>query len=425
MKEIAVVIVNYNGFRFLDKLFYSLKNQSLKIFKDFDVYFSDNASIDESVNFVEIFYPKTIVYKNRKNLGFSGGNNVVLKDIYRKYKYVVLLNNDVYVEKNWLKEIVKTANNHKNVGVVGSKLVFYYPFLNVNLKSDKSYNYRREGRASFKINYIQINDNNYNKIVYKEGFYSAKNENGEIFIPSKLESSIFLPFKKSSKYKLYLSLSGFDKSRKQKVKVFIDDHILGEINLSNDYKSYVFEIDKNIVRKSKFFLINNASSTYNKDGYGKDIGFKEKDSLEYNKEKRVKSVCGASMLINTEVFKDIGFLDNDFFMYYEDTDFCWRLNNTNKWKIYYSPKSVVRHIHTGSSVEWSPFFIFHVKRNRLLMLLKNAPLETFRKNLNLSLKESLNIIFSEKYSLSRKILEIRIIISLFFKLPKMYIKRII
>jgi GT2 family glycosyltransferase len=64
--------------------------------------------------------------------------------------------------------------------------------------------------------------------------------------------------------------------------------------------------------------------------------------------------------------------DDDFFMYYEDTDLSWRLR-ARGWNIRYEPTAVVRHLHSASSVEWSPFFTFHVERNRLLILAKNAP----------------------------------------------------
>ncbi len=423
MKKIAVIIVNYNGFGFLDKLFYSLKNQTLQIFRDFDIYFSDNGSIDDSVSFVEIFYPKVVIYRNGKNLGFAEGNNIVLRDIYKKYKYIVLLNNDVYVEKNWLKELVNTAEKYKNVGIAGSKLLFYYPYLDIILKSNKNYVDNNGKKISFKINYIQINNNTYNKIVYKDGFYDPENENGEIFIPSKNMSTVFLPFRRSSGYNLYISISGVNSTKKEKVDVFVGKDFIGEIQLKSTFAHHQLKIDKSIVSKNKFFLINNASSSYDKDGYGKDIGFKEKDNPKYNIEKKVKSICGASMLINTDVFKDIGFLDKSFFMYYEDTDFCWRVNNSKTWNIYYSPKSVVRHIHTGSSKEWSPFFIFYVKRNRLLMLLKNAPLNIFMKNLKLSIKESWDILLS-KNPISTKYLEVKIILSLLFNFPIIYIKRI-
>jgi GT2 family glycosyltransferase len=69
---------------------------------------------------------------------------------------------------------------------------------------------------------------------------------------------------------------------------------------------------------------------------------------------------------------DVGLLDEDFFMYYEDTDLAWRAR-LKGWKIVYAPRAVARHVHCGSSIEWSRFFTFHVLRNRLAMLLKNAP----------------------------------------------------
>jgi GT2 family glycosyltransferase len=44
------------------------------------------------------------------------------------------------------------------------------------------------------------------------------------------------------------------------------------------------------------------------------------------------------------------------------------------WKVVYEPRAVVEHVHAGSSGEWSPLFTFHVDRNRLFMIMKNAPL---------------------------------------------------
>lgn len=55
-----------------------------------------------------------------------------------------------------------------------------------------------------------------------------------------------------------------------------------------------------------------------------------------------------------------------------DTDLSWRLRAAG-WNLRYEPTAVVRHLHSASSVEWSPFFTFHVERNRLLTLTKSAP----------------------------------------------------
>jgi len=60
-------------------------------------------------------------------------------------------------------------------------------------------------------------------------------------------------------------------------------------------------------------------------------------------------------------------------MYYEDTDLSWRLRLAG-WRIVYEPGAVVRHRHAASSDPASSFFAFHNERNRLLMLLRDAPL---------------------------------------------------
>ena len=69
--------------------------------------------------------------------------------------------------------------------------------------------------------------------------------------------------------------------------------------------------------------------------------------------------------------EDVGAFDDEFFMYYEDTDLAWRAR-LGGWKILYAPEALVRHIHCGTTEEWSPFFFFHVDRNRLAMVFKNG-----------------------------------------------------
>jgi glycosyltransferase involved in cell wall biosynthesis len=75
--------------------------------------------------------------------------------------------------------------------------------------------------------------------------------------------------------------------------------------------------------------------------------------------------------LRTSAGREVGWFDDDFFLYYEDTDLSWRLRAAG-WAIRYEPSAVVRHVHSASSVEWSPTFVFHTDRNRLLMLVKNA-----------------------------------------------------
>ena len=65
----------------------------------------DNASFDSSITYVAKMFPWVRILKLDKNYGFTGGNNAGVK--IAKGEYVVFLNNDVLVDKNWLAELVK------------------------------------------------------------------------------------------------------------------------------------------------------------------------------------------------------------------------------------------------------------------------------------------------------------------------------
>jgi GT2 family glycosyltransferase len=120
--------------------------------------------------------------------------------------------------------------------------------------------------------------------------------------------------------------------------------------------------------------IQNAGSLLLSDGSGADRGFHERDTGQYQRREEVFGACGAAVLYRREMLEDVGGFDETFFNYYEDTDLSWRMR-LRGWKVLYEPAAVVHHVHTGSSGEWSPFFTFHVDRNRLFMILKNAPPE--------------------------------------------------
>lgn len=71
-------------------------------------------------------YP-LILIQTGENLGFAGGNNVAMKFVLKKsdYNYIWLLNNDTVIDKHALSEMVKLSENNGEIGMVGSKLLFY------------------------------------------------------------------------------------------------------------------------------------------------------------------------------------------------------------------------------------------------------------------------------------------------------------
>jgi len=91
-------------------------------YPNFEVILVDNASTDGSVEFVRRTFPEIQVLANSQNLGFAEGNNVGLKK--SNGKYVVFLNNDTYVDPNWLNEIVKLMESDPTIGACQCKLLF-------------------------------------------------------------------------------------------------------------------------------------------------------------------------------------------------------------------------------------------------------------------------------------------------------------
>jgi len=119
----AVIIVNWNGLRFLKDCLTAVYNQT---YKNFDVCFVDNGSMDESLKFVKENFSQTKIVALKKNTGFAQGNNEGIKEAFKdkSVEYIVCLNNDTIVDPNWLAELVKTADNDEKIGAVSSKAYF-------------------------------------------------------------------------------------------------------------------------------------------------------------------------------------------------------------------------------------------------------------------------------------------------------------
>lgn len=127
-----------------------------------------------------------------------------------------------------------------------------------------------------------------------------------------------------------------------------------------------------IVFRDRPDLINSAGLNLYADGRGGDRGFRQPDDGRFDQPAEVFGACAAGVLLRRELLEDVGDFDERFFVYYEDLDLAWRAR-LRGWRFVYAPRSLVRHVHCGTSGEWSPFFVYHVERNRALVALKNAP----------------------------------------------------
>ena len=104
--------------------------------------------------------------------------------------------------------------------------------------------------------------------------------------------------------------------------------------------------------------------------YWGDRGFKEEDIGQYENIEEVFSVCGAAIIFRKTCLKEVGFFDEDFNLYLEDLDICFRCARIN-WKILYIPKSIAYHNFRGTSN--SELATYYSERNRLLLLAKHFP----------------------------------------------------
>ena len=119
---ISVIIVNYNGLRFLENCLASLKKQTYPANR-FEVIVVDNGSADDSIAFIRNNSPEVKIIEARKNLGFAAGNNLGFK--HAKGDFFALLNNDTEVPENWLSALADSMLKSKSIGLVTCKILFH------------------------------------------------------------------------------------------------------------------------------------------------------------------------------------------------------------------------------------------------------------------------------------------------------------
>lgn len=120
---VSVVILNFNGKKFLSKCLDSVLKSD---YRNFEVILVDNASTDRSIELVQkraICHHNLTIIRNSRNLGFAEGNNVGAR--VAKGKYVVFLNNDTEVDPEWLKELIIIMESDGTVGAAQSKLLLF------------------------------------------------------------------------------------------------------------------------------------------------------------------------------------------------------------------------------------------------------------------------------------------------------------
>lgn len=121
MYKLAIVILNWNGKNFLEK-FLPFLVSSIPDYAS--VIIADNASTDDSIQFLNEKYPTIRVIKNDRNFGFAEGYNVALKQI--DAEYYVLLNSDIEVSPGWVEPVIAMMDADKNLAACQPKILSYH-----------------------------------------------------------------------------------------------------------------------------------------------------------------------------------------------------------------------------------------------------------------------------------------------------------
>ncbi|MBM78746.1 MAG: hypothetical protein CL846_09715 [Crocinitomicaceae bacterium] len=119
MKKTAVVILNFNGQKWLEKFLPTF----IKFSTNVDMVVIDNGSTDDSVKFINNEFPNINLIQLEKNLGFAGGYNEGLKHLH--HSYFIIVNSDVEVTENWIEPNIKILESDENIVAVQPKIKSY------------------------------------------------------------------------------------------------------------------------------------------------------------------------------------------------------------------------------------------------------------------------------------------------------------
>src|SRR2546425_7090973 len=120
VKSVAIIVLNWNGWRDTVQCLTSLKKLS---YPNVRIVVVDNRSTDDSVSQIRQAFPDEAIIEVEKNLGFAGGCNVGIRHALEAgAEYVWLLNNDTTVDARALGAMVEMADADAKLGAVGSAI---------------------------------------------------------------------------------------------------------------------------------------------------------------------------------------------------------------------------------------------------------------------------------------------------------------
>jgi O-antigen biosynthesis protein len=375
MAHAEIYVLNYNGSRFLSECLTKLLSMKSEPHTA-QINVVDNCSSDDSRALVESQFPQVQFIPLPENYGFAKGNNlgaaIRIKELKRQKRppdFHVFLNNDTAVDENWLTEALECFSGDRRIGIVGSKSLFYDQFVVVRIHCLDSFSpgdYGQSDSRELGLYFCgQIEGDNINtgqgrtKIVPSCGEDAA----GRWLAP---ECTLFVPVADTAKpARLTIALQNHHPEQllsRAEVSVGAAGALFREIEVK---RGETFALAMSFQPADYVNLLQNAGSYVHRDWQAGDRGFLELDNGQFNVEERVQAVCGVSLFIRHSLWSKLRGFDEKYFAYYEDTDLSLRARLMG-CDCVYNPRSILRHVHCGSSVEYSEYFNRNVTWSQLV-----------------------------------------------------------
>ena len=118
--SVTVCLLTWNGEKYLPAFLNSLLEQT---FKNWELLVLDNASIDNSVALVQEYFPPAKIVRQKQNVGFAKGHNLLIK--WSKSDFVLVVNQDIVLAKDYLEKLVAFMSKHPRAASVAGKLYYW------------------------------------------------------------------------------------------------------------------------------------------------------------------------------------------------------------------------------------------------------------------------------------------------------------
>ncbi|MCC5953297.1 MAG: glycosyltransferase family 2 protein [Acidimicrobiia bacterium] len=375
---VRVVVLNHNGGQRVLACLDALAGLDYPRHR-YEVVVVDNASTDGSVAAIEVRHPAVELIRNPRNSGF-GANNLAMVD-RRGVDYVALCNDDAYVEPSWLRDLVDVCEGDPSVGAACPKMLFADRYVRVDVEAPPftpgDGDPRSLGIRLFGA--VADGDDRWGSVRVEHGCWDLEWARDGSFRWTSPTSVLWIPVGPASR-------------RDPTVGILFEAPVAGEVALRCGNAEVVAEVEPGLhslevlVGQEPVELINNAGSMVAPDGAGSDRGFGRPDGPPFDEPVDVQAWCGGSVLLRSDYLDDVGLFHEPFFLYYEDTDLSLR-GRARGWRYRYVPTAVARHDHSASSGVGSSVFFHYTERNRLLLLVRNAPPAVVRREVRAYLAE--------------------------------------